>query len=285
MATPVFTPLSRELITAPKVALAVAYNGNHYFGWQSQADPHVPTVQDCVEKALSQIAGCDIRIHCAGRTDKGVHGTHQVVHFETPMLNGALIHRSEKAWVMGGNTYLPDDISIAWACGVDDDFHARFTATARTYRYLIYNAPIRSANAAGLYSFCRYPLDSDVMHQEAQSLLGENDFSSFRGAGCQSNSPYRFMEHITVSRRGDVVAIELKANAFLLHMVRNIAGVLMAVGAGQKPKGWTAEVLAAKDRTKADITAPPEGLYLVDVDYPESCGLPASKLGPVIYPD
>jgi tRNA pseudouridine38-40 synthase len=273
-----FPSLSRDLIENRRVALAIAYNGNHYHGWQSQADPYFPTVQDSVEKALSAIAAEDIKVHCAGRTDRGVHGTYQVVHFDSN------VKRSEKAWVMGGNTHLPPDVSISWARGVADDFHARFSATARTYRYLIYNAPLRSASAAGLYSFCRTPLDHQLMHEEAQSLLGERDFSSFRGAGCQSNTPFRFMERISVTRHGSVVAIELKANAFLLHMVRNIAGVLMAVGSGVRPKGWTAEVIAAQDRTKAGVTAAPDGLYLVDVDYPEQYQLPLSDKGPVFYP-
>ena len=255
-------------ITAPRVALAVSYDGNAYHGWQIQKKPVVATVQACLEQALSAVAGAPVQVFCAGRTDAGVHASRQIIHFENH------IPRSEKAWVMGCNANLPRDISVDWALGVSADFHARFSATARTYRYYIYNRPVRNGLASKQATWIADPIDTDLIYAESRCLLGELDFSSFRGAGCQSNSPFRFVHHIEVARSGDMVVIEIKANAFLLHMVRTIVGVLTAVATGRQPPGWTAQVLAAKDRTQAGVTAPPTGLYLTDVDYPDAFGLP-----------
>jgi tRNA pseudouridine38-40 synthase len=270
---------SEQPLTSPRIALGVEYDGSAYCGWQTQREATTPTVQGALQRALSCVAAKSVTVYCAGRTDAGVHATSQVVHFEPGVV------RSEKAWLSGTNANLPADIAVKWVVGVADDFHARFSATARTYRYLINNVPVRSAHAAKQLTFLSAPLDAELMHQEAQCLLGENDFSSFRGAGCQSSSPYRQIHHVRVWRRDALVCIEICANAFLLHMVRNIVGVLIAVGRGEKPAGWTREVLALRDRTRAGVTAPPNGLYLVDVSYPQRWGLPQTPLGPLFIPD
>ncbi len=257
-----------------RVALALSYDGSRYYGWQSQRKPNVPTVQESLESTLSAIAAAPVTVQCAGRTDRGVHASHQLVSFETPAA------RSEKAWVMGGNTQLPDGIAIHWARPVEDSFHARFSATARRYRYIILNTPSRPAVLADGVTWYRNPLNTELMHSEAQCLLGERDFTSFRAVACQSNTPMRNVHFVTVSRQRNMVIIDIQANAFLYHMVRNIAGVLMAVGSGAEAPGWTRDVLLAKDRAAAAVTAPPKGLYLVDVSYPEHFGLPATELGP-----
>jgi tRNA pseudouridine38-40 synthase len=266
---------SEQPLTSQRIALGVEYDGSSYYGWQIQRETTIPTIQGALERALSFVAAEAVTTSCAGRTDAGVHATCQVVHFEPGVI------RSEKAWLLGTNANLARDVAVKWVCAVDDDFHARFSATARTYRYLINNVPIRPAHAATQLTWIADPLDEARMHAEAQCLLGENDFSSFRGAGCQSNTPYRFVNHVTVSRHGPLVCIEISANAFLLHMVRNIVGVLVAVGRGERPAGWTREVLGLKDRTKAGVTAPPNGLYLVDVSYPDRFGLPKIPPGPI----
>lgn len=257
-----------------RVALALEYDGSAFYGWQSQRNLRLATVQETLENALSQIAAAPVTTICAGRTDAGVHASHQVVHFDTP------VARDERAWVLGVNTSLPAGIAVKWARPVVADFHARFSATARRYRYAILNRPTRSAHFAALATHWFEPLDADLMHAEGQCLLGENDFSSFRGAGCQSNTPMRNVHFVRVSRFGDFVVVDIQANAFLLHMVRNIVGTLMAVGGGKQPSGWTAEVFALKDRRRAAMTAPPNGLYLVDVDYPAEFGLPSAAPGP-----
>lgn len=270
---------SEQPLTSQRIALGIEYDGSAYHGWQIQRETTVPTLQGALERALSFVAAESVTTYCAGRTDAGVHATSQVVHFEPGVI------RSEKAWLLGTNARLPRDIAVKWVSAVDDDFHARFSATARTYRYLINNLPLRSAHAAAQLTWISDPLDAGLMHTEAQCLVGENDFSSFRGAGCQSNTPYRCVNRVGVSRQGQLVCIEISANAFLLHMVRNIVGVLVAVGRGEKPSGWTAEVLALKDRTRAGVTAPPNGLYLVGVSYPERFNLPKTPAGPIYLPD
>jgi tRNA pseudouridine38-40 synthase len=271
---------SEQPLTGPRIALGVEYDGSAYCGWQVQRQTDslktsVPTVQGALERALSFVAAESISVSCAGRTDTGVHATAQVVHFEPGVV------RSERAWLLGTNAKLPRDIAVKWVCPVEDNFHARFSATARTYRYLINNVPTRPAHAASQLTWISDPLDAALMHDEAQCLLGENDFSSFRGAGCQSNTPYRKVNHVRVWRQGQLVCIEICANAFLLHMVRNIVGVLLAVGRGEKPSGWTREVLELRDRTKAGVTAQPNGLYLVGVSYPDRFGLPQTLMGPL----
>jgi tRNA pseudouridine38-40 synthase len=263
-----------EANAGARYALALEYDGSGFFGWQAQRRLGLPTVQETLEKALSAVAAQPISTVCAGRTDTGVHASLQIVHFETPVV------RPEKAWVLGGNTHLPAGIAIQWVRPVAADFSARFSATARRYRYIIFNRRQRSAHGGHLTTHIPHPLAADLMHADAQCLLGERDFSAFRGAGCQSNTPMRNVHFVEVRRRGDYVVVDIQANAFLLHMVRNIVGTLVAVGSGRKPAGWTADVFAGRDRTRAAATAAPNGLYLVDVIYPSSCGLPTAEPGP-----
>jgi tRNA pseudouridine38-40 synthase len=234
----------------------------------------VATVQANVEAALSFVADAPIDVVCAGRTDTGVHGTSQIIHFDSPN------PRPDRAWVLGSNTQLPPQIRVLWSVAVSEDFHARFSATARRYRYVIDNSPVQSAVLSQGLTHQRVPLDAAAMHRSAQSLLGEQDFSSFRGAGCQSNTPFRNVHNVRVVRQGSIVVVEIEANAFLLHMVRNIVGSLMEIGMGRKNEAWIADLLAAKDRRLAAATAAPNGLYLVDVTYPDFPELPKLPLGP-----
>lgn len=257
-----------------RVAMALSYDGGAFRGWQTQRKPQVDTVQEVVERCLSRIADAPVRVQCAGRTDAGVHASYQVVHFDSPSA------RDEKAWVMGGNTLLPRGVAIQWAMPVDPGFNARFSATARRYRYLILNTRSRSALLSGGVTWVGSPLDEGRMQEAAQALIGELDFTSYRAAGCQSNTPMRNVHFIEVSRRGDLVIIDIQANAFLHHMVRNIAGVLMEIGSGRRSVPWAGEVLAARDRTVGAATAPPFGLYLVDVLYPAHFSLPPNNPGP-----
>lgn len=277
MANNQFEIISNEnsaAINSGRIALGLSYHGANYRGWQTQLKPAVPTVQSTLEKALSCIAAQPVTVFCAGRTDSGVHGTNQVVHFDCP------VDRPLKAWVRGANTQLPDDIAVHWVKAVSEDFHARFSATARRYRYIINNCPTRSAVLASGVTHIRKFLDHQAMHSAAQALLGEQDFSSFRAAGCESSTPMRNIHHIDVSRKGDIVVIDIQANAFLYHMVRNITGALLAVGNGTQTIGWLKELLSNKDRCLAPATAPAEGLYLVDVIYPDEFGLPKPPIGP-----
>lgn len=260
-----------------KIALGIEYDGHAYFGWQRQQN--VPSVQAHLETALSKIAQETVTVFCAGRTDAGVHATGQVVHFETAA------KRDLVAWIMGVNAQLPPDIAVKWAQPVSVEFHARFSATARRYRYIIYNKRHRSAILHAGVTHYYHALDADKMHAAAQCLLGEHDFSSFRAAQCQSHSPCRNVSHIHVQRLGDYVIVDIKANAFVHHMVRNIVGSLMEVGCGAQSETWMAALLALKDRTQAAATAKPNGLYLVDVDYPSEFNLPTTSLGPLFLPD
>lgn len=257
-----------------RVAVSVEYNGARFHGFQGQPGG-VPTVQQELEKALSGVADEPITLVCAGRTDAGVHATAQVIHFDT------LAQRPEKAWVMGARHYLPDTISINWAKNVTPQFHARFSAQARTYRYLICDRRQGSGLLNHQITFSNRALDVALMQAGASYLVGEHDFTSFRAVQCQAHSPVRCIHHLHIIRRGDLILLEVKANAFLHHMVRNIAGVLMAVGAGNAAPTWVAEVLAAKDRTAGGVTAKPHGLYLVGVDYPASFDLPETLPGPL----
>lgn len=250
-----------------RIAVGIEYNGARFHGWQLQAG--VPSVQEAVEHALSQVADHAVRVHCAGRTDAGVHARCQVAHFET----GAV--REPRSWVLGTNVHLPVDVALLWARGVRDDFHARFSATARSYRYLILNRATRPALEAGRATWVHHALDAARMHEAGQALLGTHDFSSFRALGCQARSPVRTVTHLAVQRSGDLVELRVTANAFLHHMVRNIAGVLLAIGRGDEEVSWAREVLGQRDRTRAGITAPPDGLYLAGVSYPPAYGLPS----------
>ncbi|MGC7560891.1 tRNA pseudouridine(38-40) synthase TruA [Pasteurella sp. PK-2025] len=256
-----------------KIALGIQYNGKGYFGWQRQEK--VASVQETLENAISFVANEPCQVFCAGRTDSGVHATGQVIHFETHA------NRPEKAWSFGVNANLPDDISVSWAKVVDEDFHARFSATARRYRYLLYCHKLRSAILPEGITHCHLDLDHQLMHQAGQALLGEHDFSSFRAAQCQSHTPFRCVHHLNVVRRGQYIIVDIQANAFVHHMVRNIVGSLIEVGAGHQPVEWLGWLLAQKDRKLAAPTAKPDGLYLVNVLYPEQYHLPQHSLGPL----
>ena len=251
-----------------RIALGIEYDGSRFHGWQSQPGVDLPTVQSAVENALGVVADHALDVICAGRTDRGVHSNAQVVHFDTNA------DRAEHSWVLGGNANLPPDIRVHWARPVESGFHARFSALARRYRYVIVEGRVRSALQRQRVCWSRQSLDVSAMSQATACLLGSHDFSSFRGSGCQSRHPVRELRSITVERHGALVAIEVEANAFLLHMVRNIAGVLMAVGRGERAVSWVAEVLAARDRRGGGVTAPPQGLYLTAVRYPQSYRLP-----------
>lgn len=252
-----------------KVALGIEYCGRDYYGWQRQKLPG--TIQETIENALSSVADEAIEVVCAGRTDAGVHAVQQVVHFETTA------SREAHAWVLGGNTQLPDDIAITWAKPVDDDFHARFSAFSRTYQYLILNRRSRPAIFNGRVTWECRPLDLERMRAAAGSLVGEHDFSSFRAAACQAKSPVRTVHWLNLHRLDNWFVLTICANAFLHHMVRNIAGVLLAIGMGKEDIEWIQEVLEARDRTASGVTAPPDGLYLVNVDYPEQFAIPEAK--------
>lgn len=257
-----------------RVALCIEYNGSGFNGWQTQKSPNTSTIQETLERVLAEVADHDLSLICAGRTDAGVHATGQVVHFDY------LNNRPEAAWVRGGNSQLPPQVSIRWAKQVPLDFHARFSATARRYRYIIYNSPVKPAILSGLVTHHCPVLDAECMHAAGQYLLGEKDFSSFRGAACQSSTPMRNVTAVSVARQGDFVILEIEANAFLLHMVRNIAGVLMDIGARRKPVEWAGELLALRDRTQGGVTSAPNGLYLVKVTYPAEFALPDVPEGP-----
>ncbi len=264
------------LAQGQRVAARIEYHGRSFNGWQAQPHLDVATVQETLESAMASIAGGPVRVFCAGRTDTGVHGFGQVIHFDDP------VGRSPKAWVMGVNSQLPRSVRVHWAQPVAADFHARHSALERRYRYIIGNTRQRSALLDGLVTFERKPLDATLMHSAAQALLGEQDFSAFRAASCQSRSPNRAVSAVSVDRRQDWVVIDIAANAFLHHMVRNIAGSLMMVGAGLQPKEWIAELLARRDRTLAADTAAADGLYLVDVIYPTQYALPQTPDGPTL---
>lgn len=250
-----------------RIALGIEYDGAGFRGWQSQ-EPGVRTVQGCLEAALSQIAAHAVGVICAGRTDAGVHGLGQVVHFDTSA------RRAGTAWILGSNALLPADVSVRWMCEVPGHFHARFSAVARRYRYVILNRRQRSALAHGRATPYHRPLDAERMHAAGQALLGEHDFSAYRAAGCQATHPRRALYALAVERRGDYVVLEVEANAFLHHMVRNIAGVLLAIGAGERPADWAGQVLAGRDRRAGGVTAPPDGLYFLHVQYPQGFVLP-----------
>jgi tRNA pseudouridine38-40 synthase len=249
-----------------RLAVGIEYDGSAYNGWQRQKTGI--GVQERVEEALARVADHELEVTCAGRTDTGVHASGQVGHFDTQS------PRSERGWLLGANSNLPDDIAITWVASVPEDFHARFSATARSYRYRILNRLVRSALARDRAWWVHRPLDADRMHESAQALVGEHDFSAFRAAGCQASNPNRCVRSIDVRRDGDWVTLEVTANAFLQHMVRNITGTLAAVGMGDADVAWMAEVLESRDRTVAGIAAPPQGLTLVHVEYPREIGLP-----------
>lgn len=243
-----------------RIALVVEYDGSQYYGWQAQ--PGLRTVQGALETALSRVADEEVSVVCAGRTDTGVHATHQVVHFDSDKM------RNIRSWVYGANSYLPKDMCVKNAKEVPDTFNARYSATARRYRYVIQNTQIRPALIRSNVTWQYRPLDHQLMHEAAQLLIGEHDFTTFRSIECQSKTPMRCVNHVRVWRVQDWIMLDVSANAFLHHMVRNIVGVLMAVGSGQKPVNWVSDILEARDRKLGAETAPPYGLYLAEVTYP-----------------
>lgn len=249
-----------------RFALGLEYDGAGFSGWQSQ--PGGNTVQDALERALSIIAGEQLRVVCAGRTDAGVHALAQVVHFDTT------VERPAMAWVRGANAHLPATVAVRWAMPVAADFHARFSARARAYRYVLLNRPERPAVLAGKVGWCHRPLDLGAMRTAAASLLGEHDFSSFRAAGCQAKSPVKALHSFEIARDGDMVLFDCRANAFLHHMVRNLVGALVYVGMGRQSPEWFARLLAARDRRLGAPTYAPDGLYLAAVDYDAAWALP-----------
>lgn len=259
-----------------RIAIGLEYDGARYSGWQRQA--HADSVQARLEQALAAVAGHPLESVAAGRTDAGVHACAQVVHFDTPAT------RPDRAWIKGVNAHLPGDIRVHWVRRPGEDFDARRRGESRHYRYLLIDHPERPALLRGRVGWTWRPLDAAVMHRAAQPLTGEHDFSSFRAAACQAHHAVRRIESLSVAREHGVLVIDVRANAFLHHMVRNIVGTLMAVGSGERPMEWVAEVLAARDRRCAGITAPAAGLYLVGVHYPPRYGLPEPPTGPVFAP-
>jgi len=260
-----------------RLAVGIEYEGAGYAGWQTQ--PGLRTIQGHLQSALGGVADEPVELVCAGRTDAGVHARGQVAHFETQAV------RPMRGWVLGANAALPRDISVVWARPVPAHFHARYCAEARTYRYIILNRGARSALAASRATWIHKPLDHEQMAEAARALCGEHDFSAFRAAQCQAKSPIRRMERLTVARQGDWLAIEATANAFLHHMVRNIAGLLIRIGKGDAPPSWAAQVLAGRDRRVSAATAPAAGLYLWHVRYPGAFALPVPAESPDPEPE
>lgn len=249
-----------------RIAMGLEYDGTAFHGWQLQDEAR--TVQAVVEAAVARVADHPVRVHCAGRTDRGVHAEEQVIHFDTPS------RRAERSWVLGTNVNLPPDVAVSWARPVDPTFHARFSAIARHYRYRILCRPTRSPLARDRAVWMHQDLDLERMREAAAFLVGEHDFSSFRALGCQAKSPVRRVFYCDWVREGELLELRIGANGFLHHMVRNIVGVLTAIGRGEADPVWVAELLAIRDRTRGGVTAPPQGLYFVRADYPAAFALP-----------
>ncbi len=252
-----------------RIAMGVEYDGSHYVGWQAQSAGE--TVQQNVERAIAKVANHELRVFCAGRTDTGVHANEQVIHFETSS------YRKPYSWVQGCNTNLAKSIGILWAVEVPESFHARFSATRRTYRYTILNRKIRPSILYNYVSFVHQPLDEKRMQQAAQHLLGTHDFTSYRTVACQAKSPVRTLHKLEVTREGEFIHLDLEADGFLHHMVRNIAGVLIKIGAGDAETGWSKEVLEHRNRCQGGVTASSKGLYFKHVSYPKEFKLPSIK--------
>jgi tRNA pseudouridine38-40 synthase len=243
-----------------KIALGVEYLGTDFHGWQIQKSG-LRTVQGVVEPALSKIANHPVRVFCSGRTDAGVHAQEQVIHFETQT------SRTDGAWLFGGNANLPSDVNFKWAKEVNDDFHARFNAHARSYEYKIHHHPVRSSLKTGYYLWEPRSLNIDDMRKAAAFLVGEHDFSCFRGSMCQAKSPIKTIEYLQIDEIGDDLIIKVKANAFLHHMVRNLVGTLLKIGREEESPDWMLSVLNSKDRKQAGPTAEPQGLYFIKAHY------------------
>lgn len=260
-----------------KIAIGIEYDGSRFHGWQSQ--PSGDTVQDRLEGALACIAGERVRLAAAGRTDAGVHAMAQVAHFETAA------ERPASAWVRGVNTLLPHAVAVQWSVPVADDFHARYSAISRTYRYVLYNHAVRPALHHGRVGWFHLPLDPVAMRAAAAHLAGEHDFSAFRSSECQAKTPVRTLRSWAIERRGAHLSFEFTANGFLHHMVRNIIGCLVYVGKGKHPPGWLGEVLASRDRRQAAPTFSPHGLYLAAVEYAPGWKLPAFSPNRIFPPE
>jgi len=252
-----------------RIALGVEYDGHPFCGWQSQADGR--TVQDTLQHVLSRLAGEPVAVIAAGRTDTGVHALEQVVHFDTSA------ERPLTAWVRGANALLPASIAVLWAHPVADEFHARFSAHGRSYRYLLINRPVRPAIHANKVGWFHAPLDVSAMQRASQCLLGEHDFSAFRAAQCQARSPVKHLQQLDISRHGEMLVFDFSADAFLHHMVRNIVGCLVYVGKGKYPPDWLSGVLASRERSLAAPTFAPDGLYLARIRYETKWGLPQQE--------
>lgn len=259
-----------------RIALGIEYDGATFHGWQSQPDGN--TVQDSLERALTEVAGTDVRIACAGRTDAGVHALAQVAHFDCAAA------RPNQAWVRGTNAHLPDSVAVRWAQPVSEEFHARFAAVSRSYRYLLDNHPVRPALNHGRVGWHHRRLDVAAMRTAAAYLLGEHDFSAFRAAECQAKSPLKALHQADIIRHGDMLVFDFRANAFLQHMVRNIVGALVYVGNGKYPPEWMEELLASRDRTRGAPTISPAGLYFAGVEYASHWQLPIGNCLPANAP-
>ena len=260
-----------------RIALGIEYDGAPFCGWQTQ--PAGGSVQDALERALAHFADADVDVVAAGRTDAGVHATAQVVHFDAP------VDRTMASWVRGTNTYLPPALRVLWANGVPDEFHARYSAAARTYDYLLLNDAVAPAVLHGKVGWYHRPLDLDAMRSAARLVEGEHDFSAFRDAQCQAKTPVRRVHAARVMPRGNLFAFRFTANAFLHHMVRNLVGSLVQIGAGKQAPSWMAELLATRDRRNAAPTFAPDGLYLSGIDYDDRFGLPKFRAPPHFLQD
>ncbi|MYB88982.1 MAG: tRNA pseudouridine(38-40) synthase TruA [Proteobacteria bacterium] len=260
-----------------RIALGIEYDGSPFCGWQRQKG--TDTIQQALEDAVSRVADAPVRLSAAGRTDTGVHATEQVVHFDCEA------QRENRGWVLGVNSYLPDSVSVLWAKPVDDDFHARYSAISRQYRYVIDNRPVRPAIFRERVTWVHQPLDYTRMQQAASCLQGTHDFTSYRALACQAKSPVRTVHELTVQRFDEFVFLDIRADGFLHHMVRNIAGVLIAIGKAEQEVDWAGTVLERRDRTLGGVTAPPAGLYLVKVQYDGKYGLDPAVQWPAIGTD
>lgn len=256
-----------------RYAIGIDFNGRAYRGWQTQ-QPGVRSVQETLEKAIGRVANHAVTVIAAGRTDAGVHASGMIAHFDSDA------PRSERSWLLGVSTQLPEDIALRWITPVSDDFHARFKAVSRRYRYVIHNHPQRSSLLAGLVTWHYHALDLARMQAAARHLVGRHDFSSYRAIGCQARHPNRDVHFLHLTQHGPLIVLDIQADGFLHHMVRNITGVLMAIGQGKAEPDWAREVLEARDRTLGGVTAPPDGLYFVDAHYPAQFQLPRDPVGP-----
>lgn len=258
-------------ICGERLAIGIEFSGTRYRGWQTQ-QAGIPSVQATIEKALSQVANEPITLHAAGRTDAGVHATNMIAHFDTTA------KRPTHGWLRGVNTLLPDDIALRWLQPMPETFHARFRAIARRYHYIILNQPYRPALLHHQVTHVYQALDWELIQQASARFLGTHDFSSFRAVACQSRQPVRHIQHLQWRQQGALWIMDIQADGFLHHMVRNIIGTLLTIGQGEQPVEWVDYLLDVKDRTQAAATAPPDGLYFVNAYYPDLFNLPQPSL-------